>query len=87
VKPSLQVIAQSAPQIPLSKVFVKQQLDLLTARAWLAKDDKLKQRVVDLSVAEGVPSEHTAMIGFETTPEKYGRLKEDMKKVRSKRSE
>lgn len=49
-------------------MFIKQRLDLLTARAWLEDNATLKQEVVRLSMASGVPvPQHTSMVGFETT--------------------
>ena len=49
-------------------MFIKQRLDLLTARAWLEDNASLKQEVVRLSMASGVQvPQHTAMVGFETT--------------------
>ncbi|GBG76153.1 hypothetical protein CBR_g21902 [Chara braunii] len=76
---SSKVTSNRVPQIPLNRVFVKQQMDLLTARAWLHDDSKLRAQVVDISVKEGVPCEHTVMVGFETTPEKHQELKADLK--------
>jgi hypothetical protein len=34
----------------------------------------LVQQIVDLSMASGVTSAHTAMVGFETTPQRYEQM-------------
>jgi hypothetical protein len=34
----------------------------------------LVQQIVDLSMASGVASAHTAMVGFETTPQRYEQM-------------
>eukprot|EP00004_Rigifila_ramosa_P003261 TRINITY_DN1346_c0_g1_i1.p1 TRINITY_DN1346_c0_g1~~TRINITY_DN1346_c0_g1_i1.p1 ORF type:complete len:703 (+),score=166.52 TRINITY_DN1346_c0_g1_i1:252-2111(+) len=66
----VEVSAATSAFIPVSRVFIKQRLDLLTARAWLTNDSKLKNDVVTLSVAEQMPSAHTRMVGYETTVQK-----------------
>eukprot|EP00879_Flechtneria_rotunda_P001855 GHRR01002023.1.p1 GENE.GHRR01002023.1~~GHRR01002023.1.p1 ORF type:complete len:570 (+),score=126.11 GHRR01002023.1:3309-5018(+) len=64
-----------AGDLPLQKIFIKGQLDLMTANAWMAGNPpNLVQQIVDLSVASGVTSAHTTMVGFETTPEKYEQM-------------
>ncbi|KAF6256141.1 hypothetical protein COO60DRAFT_1531108, partial [Scenedesmus sp. NREL 46B-D3] len=64
-----------AGDLPLHKVFVKSQLDLMTANAWMAGNPpNLVQQIVDLSMASGVASAHTAMVGFETTPQRYEQM-------------
>ncbi|KAF8061371.1 ITIH5 [Scenedesmus sp. PABB004] len=65
----------AAGELPLQKIFAKSQLDLMTANAWMAGDPPAMVRaIVDLSVASGVASAHTAMVGFETTPERYEQM-------------
>jgi hypothetical protein len=51
-------------------VFIKQRLDLLTARAWLEESKKLEAEIVELSCRESLPCAHTTMLAFETTEEK-----------------
>lgn len=72
--------------IPLQKVFAKQQIDLLSAQAWL-KDDaepqaaaELRKRVQTLSVQQMMPSPHTSMVAFETPQKKYQQEIEQKKK-------
>ena len=50
--------------LAVAQVFVKQQLDIMTARQWLTGDKALKEQIVQLSVASGVPCAHTSMVGF-----------------------
>ena len=41
----LQIMTTDAGSLPLDRIFIKQRLDLLTARAWLDEDAKLKKKV------------------------------------------
>ena len=43
-------LQNNATTIPLDKVFVKQRIDLMTARAWLTQEQHLEQQVIDLSL-------------------------------------
>ena len=54
-----------APDIPITRIFTKQRMDLLTAQAWLTADDRIKAQVVDLSIKSGIPSAHTTMVSYE----------------------
>lgn len=54
--------------IPVSKVFLKQRLDMLTAQAWLEQSAELQREIVDLSCTEMVPSAYTSMVAFELEP-------------------
>lgn len=56
--------------IPVFKVFVKQRLDLLTARAWLEQNQEIENMVVDISCQQSIPSAYTTMVAYETTDEK-----------------
>ncbi|XP_024378444.1 uncharacterized protein [Physcomitrium patens] len=75
-----EVPSRKTSKVPLSKVFAKQQLDLLTGQAWLYGDKRRQQEAVNLSLATGMPCEYTRMIGFETTPEKYQEFQNERKK-------
>jgi len=55
--------------IPVEKVFVKQRLDLLTAKAWLEESDDYREEVVELSCENSIPSAHTMMVAYEALPE------------------
>ena len=61
---SQKVGVSASSGIPLDKVFVKQRLDIMTAKQWLTEDSSLKAEIVKLSVASGVPCAHTSMVGF-----------------------
>jgi len=66
----IEVKTRTSEVIPVKKVFIKQQLDLLTARSWLDREDKqLERKVVDLSCEESMPSAYTMMVAYETTEE------------------
>jgi hypothetical protein len=41
----IEVLSSESPGVPLSKVFAKQQLDLLTAQAWLYDDKHMQEQV------------------------------------------
>eukprot|EP00002_Diphylleia_rotans_P011688 TRINITY_DN2303_c0_g1_i10.p1 TRINITY_DN2303_c0_g1~~TRINITY_DN2303_c0_g1_i10.p1 ORF type:complete len:636 (+),score=128.96 TRINITY_DN2303_c0_g1_i10:389-2296(+) len=69
-------------QVPVNKVFVKQRLDLMTAQSWLEEDMQLRKQIIEMSVHESMPSAHTCMVAYETTPEK----KAKGSKERSKQS-
>jgi len=64
--------------IPVKKVFVKQRLDLLTARAWLEGSKDLESKVVNISCEESVPSAYTMMVAYETTEEKKKEMEKEM---------
>lgn len=67
-----QVVATTqTASIPLDKVFARQRLDLLTAKAWLTDDPKVKKEVTDFSVRENIPCVYTSMVGFEVNQAKY----------------
>ncbi|KAH0455830.1 hypothetical protein IEQ34_015862 [Dendrobium chrysotoxum] len=53
---------QNSTDIPIEKVFVKQQIDLLTAQAWFFESMQLEEKVAKLSIQWGIPSEYTVMI-------------------------
>jgi len=53
--------------LPVEKIFIKQQIDIMTADAWLRKSKKLEQKVVDVSVNSNMPSMYTSTVMFETT--------------------
>ena len=66
--------------VPLDKVFIKQRIDLLTAKAWLLEEQSLEKEVTSLSLEYGVPSAHTKLCAFETTEAKQKQMEQDKKK-------
>lgn len=69
---SKEVLTFMEASVPLNKVFAKQRIDLMAAKAWMDDDRKLKEKVVDLSVRENIPCVHTMVVGFEADPGKVG---------------
>ncbi|XP_020587366.1 uncharacterized protein LOC110029423 [Phalaenopsis equestris] len=57
---------QHMGNIPLERVFSKQQIDLLTAQAWFAESKQLEEKVAKLSLHCGIPSEYTHMVFLQT---------------------
>lgn len=63
---SLDLKAIQAKDIPLDKVLARQQVELLTAQAWLTENKDLEQKIAQTSIQNGVLSEYTRMILIET---------------------
>ncbi|KAG0629908.1 hypothetical protein M758_1G138400 [Ceratodon purpureus] len=78
---TVEVPSRKTFKVPLSKVFAKQQLDLLTGQAWLFGDRSREQQAVNLSLATGIPCQYTRVIGFETTKAKYQEFQNERRKV------
>ena len=68
-----QVPVSAAGAVPVERVFLKQRLEILTAKGWLQDSEQIMQQVVALSTAASMPCAHTTMIAFETTPEKLAK--------------
>ncbi|GLT62863.1 hypothetical protein SLA2020_354660 [Shorea laevis] len=56
---------ESAKDIPRDRVLVRQQIDLLTAQAWLSENRELEQKVAKMSMQTHNVSEYTCMILLE----------------------
>jgi len=78
------VRAENSKFVPVEKVFVKQQLDQLVAQHWLEQDDKLKKRIIDISVNEELPTPHTQMISYEMSPAQKQKMDEATDKEQKK---
>ncbi|KAF3620418.1 putative ATP-dependent DNA helicase Q-like 3-like [Capsicum annuum] len=63
---SLDLKAIQAKDMPLDKVLARQQVELLTAQAWLTENKDLEQKIAQTSIQNGVISEYTRMILIET---------------------
>ncbi|KAF8388713.1 hypothetical protein HHK36_025393 [Tetracentron sinense] len=63
---ALDLKVQNAKDIPLEKVFAKQQIALLTAQAWFSESKQLEEKVAKMSIQTGVPSEYTRMVLLQT---------------------
>ncbi|CAN6306308.1 unnamed protein product [Urochloa humidicola] len=67
---SIELRVQHLKDIPLDKVLAKQQMDLLTAKAWLLENKELERKVVKLSIQNSLPSEYTRMVLLQTSLDK-----------------
>jgi hypothetical protein len=56
--------------IPVDRIFLKQRIDLLTAKAWLEDSKEIEAQIVQLSKENNVPSAYTTMVAYETTKDK-----------------
>ncbi|KAK7291791.1 hypothetical protein RIF29_07215 [Crotalaria pallida] len=62
---ALDMKIQKAKDIPLQTVSVRDQIEYLTAQAWLSENKQLEQKVVKLSLQTGFLSEFTQMMVLE----------------------
>ncbi|KAJ1296761.1 hypothetical protein BS78_01G327000 [Paspalum vaginatum] len=67
---SIELKVQHIKDIPLDKVLAKQQMDLLTAKAWLMENKEIERKVVKLSIQNSLPSEYTRMVLLQTSLDK-----------------
>jgi len=58
----LRAVTQTSDVVPVSRVFLKQRLDLLSANAWLHNSKEIEEEVVALSCTHSLPSPYTAMV-------------------------
>ncbi|KAL6878213.1 hypothetical protein ACP4OV_012383 [Aristida adscensionis] len=77
---SIELKVQHIKDIPLDKVLAKQQMNLLTAKAWLSENKQLERKVVKLSIQNSIPSEYTRMVLLETSLEKIDPAEQAKKK-------
>lgn len=61
---------QNAKDVPLDRIFAKQQIDALTAQAWFSRNKELEDKVAKISLQTGFPSEFTSMVLFRADSEK-----------------
>jgi hypothetical protein len=62
------------------QVLAKQQMDLLTAKAWFYENNQLEMKVVKLSIQNSIPSEYTRTILLQNFVEKIEQGKQKPKK-------
>ncbi|PAN49232.1 hypothetical protein PAHAL_9G435000 [Panicum hallii] len=67
---SIELKVHHVKDIPLDKVLARQQMDLLTAKAWLLENKELERKVVKLSIQNSLPSEYTRMVLLQTSLDK-----------------
>ncbi|XP_062215389.1 uncharacterized protein LOC133915962 [Phragmites australis] len=77
---SIELKVQHIKDIPLDKVLAKQQMDLLTAKAWLSENNQLERKVVKLSIQNSIPSEYTRMVVLQTSLDKIDPAQQAKKK-------
>jgi len=77
---SIELKVQHIKDIPLDKVLAKQQMDLLTAKAWLMENKELERKVVKLSIQNSLPSEYTRMVLLQTSLDKIDPAQQAKKK-------
>ncbi|XP_042485965.1 inter-alpha-trypsin inhibitor heavy chain H3 isoform X2 [Macadamia integrifolia] len=53
---------QKPKDIPLDKIVAKQQIDVLTAQAWLLENKAIEEKVAKMSIQTSVPSEYTCLV-------------------------
>ncbi|XP_023530597.1 uncharacterized protein LOC111793097 [Cucurbita pepo subsp. pepo] len=63
----LDLKVHQAKDIPLDKLFIKDQIELLTAEAWFTENKQLVEMVKKMSTKSGVMSEYTQMFIFQST--------------------
>ncbi|KAI9122983.1 hypothetical protein K1719_005872 [Acacia pycnantha] len=56
---------QNAKDIPIKRVFAKQQIEYLTAQAWVSQNKQIEDKVAKLSLETGFISEYTRMVLLE----------------------
>ncbi|KAK7328766.1 hypothetical protein VNO77_22885 [Canavalia gladiata] len=57
---------QEAKDIPIQKISARDQIEYLTAQAWISEDEQLERKVAKLSLQTGFLSEYTRMTILET---------------------
>ncbi|KAL5217941.1 hypothetical protein ABZP36_018625 [Zizania latifolia] len=67
---SIELRVQHIKDVPLDKLLAKQQIDLLTAKAWFCENKQLERKVVKLSIQNSIPSEYTHTVLLQTILEK-----------------
>jgi hypothetical protein len=63
-------VVRQSDVIPVSRLFLKQRIDLLTAQAWMKESKELEEEVVDLSCTHRLPSAFTTMVTFRADPQR-----------------
>jgi hypothetical protein len=69
------------PSVPVARVFLKQRMDLLVAKAWLDDSRTVRQEVIDLSIKSRMPSPFTTMVTFEMTPDERTRYEQELERA------
>ncbi|KAK7354585.1 hypothetical protein VNO80_20050 [Phaseolus coccineus] len=75
---------QEAKDIPIQRICARDQIEYLTAQAWLSKDERLEQQVAKLSLQTGFISEYTSMANLENDHRKNVKESDGKKEVSKK---
>jgi len=59
--------AEVSKGIPVRRIFIKQQIDQMVAEFWLNENGKVKDKLIDLSIEENMPTPYSQMVAFEVT--------------------
>ncbi|TYK10015.1 von Willebrand factor A domain-containing protein [Cucumis melo var. makuwa] len=76
----LDLNVQQAKDIPLDKLFAKNQIEQLTAEAWCSENQQLVETVKKMSTKAGVMSEYTQMVIFQNADKVNESIKVQQKK-------
>ncbi|KGN66313.1 inter-alpha-trypsin inhibitor heavy chain H4 [Cucumis sativus] len=76
----LDLNVQEAKDIPIDKLFAKDQIEQLTAEAWCSENKQLVEMVKKMSTKMGVLSEYTQMIIFQNVDKVIESIKVQQKK-------
>ncbi|KAJ9190418.1 hypothetical protein P3X46_001624 [Hevea brasiliensis] len=63
---TIELKTRKAKDVQLDKVLARRQIDVLTANVWMSESKDLQQKVAEMSLQTGVPSEYTHMILHKT---------------------
>ncbi|KAG7988569.1 hypothetical protein I3843_03G193500 [Carya illinoinensis] len=75
---------EMAKDIPLDRVFAKEQIELLTAQAWLSENKQLEEKVAKMSIRTAFVSEYTFMALLESDPGKIPKESVAVKEMTNK---
>jgi len=78
----MEVRSDTSKVVPVGKVFVKQQLDQLIALEWLTEDQALREKIIQLSLNEELPTPYTKMISYELSQKQKDKLEAEEEKNR-----
>jgi len=76
--------AEVSKGIPVRRIFIKQQIDQMVAEFWLNKNAKMKDKLVDLSIQENMPTPYSQMVAFEVTAQQKQELDQHKQKTGGK---
>lgn len=76
--------AEVSKGIPVRRIFIKQQIDQMVAEFWLNKNAKMKDKLVDLSIQENMPTPYSQMVAFEVTAQQKQELDQHKEKTGGK---